>query len=139
MNRSRELAALLLEKARGDRAALTRLLPHAEVPVWTLGFHAQQAVEKSIKAVLAANSVLYPPSHDIERLLQLLTDAKLPLPPDSDKLPGLTPFAAALRYEDDLGVEQNVPLDRDWALRCASATIAWAESVAGLFAQSSGK
>jgi hypothetical protein len=47
MNRSREYALALLEKARGDLYVLERLAPDADAPAWSLGFHAQQAAEKS--------------------------------------------------------------------------------------------
>ena len=47
-----DLAELLLDKAEGDLAALRELLPSA-VDDSILGFHAQQAVEKSLKSVLA--------------------------------------------------------------------------------------
>jgi HEPN domain-containing protein len=36
-----------------------------------VGFHAQQAVEKSLKAVLAVKGVDFPFTHDIEGLVEL--------------------------------------------------------------------
>ena len=44
MNRSRELAAILLERARGDAWMLNHMLQDAEAPLWGLAFHAQQCV-----------------------------------------------------------------------------------------------
>jgi len=49
-----DLAASLLMKARDDLRALRVLAQHAEVSDEVVGFHAQQAVEKAVKAVLTA-------------------------------------------------------------------------------------
>ena len=58
MNRSHELAGLLLQRARDDRHVLELLVDDPEAAEWTVGFHAQQAVEKAIKAVLSASGVI---------------------------------------------------------------------------------
>ena len=50
---SAELARLLLRKAKQDQYAMNRLLDDPSAPDEVIGFHAQQAVEKMIKAVLA--------------------------------------------------------------------------------------
>ncbi|MCX5673025.1 MAG: HEPN domain-containing protein [Planctomycetota bacterium] len=92
MNRSREYARVLLGKARDDQYVLARLVDDAGAPPWTLGFHAQQAVEKAIKAVLSAGHVEYPKTHDIQRLLGLASSAGLPLPPQAAQLPLLIPL-----------------------------------------------
>jgi hypothetical protein len=42
-----------MKKAAGDEAILARLIEDADIPDDALGFHAQQAVEKMIKAILA--------------------------------------------------------------------------------------
>jgi HEPN domain-containing protein len=36
-----------------------------------LGFHAQPAVEKSLKAVLASRAIEFPYTHDLDGLLEL--------------------------------------------------------------------
>ena len=56
----RELASLLVRKAEGDEAILDRLLDDPDVPDDVLGFHAQQAIEKRLKAVLAQVRILPP-------------------------------------------------------------------------------
>ena len=63
-----------------------------------IGFHAQQAVEKLLKAVLASYDVVPEEHHDLARLLAQvrLLDRKM-----ADALPGiakLTPYAAQYRY-----------------------------------------
>jgi len=69
----RDVPAGLLESAREDAAA-ARLITDAEVPDRIVGFHAQQAVEMFLKAVLAMRGVGYERTHDIERLTSLVSN-----------------------------------------------------------------
>jgi HEPN domain len=93
-----ELAQLLMEKAAGDEKILFRLIDDEDIPDDGLGFHAQQAVEKMIKAVLAHHKVSYERTHNIAYLLTLLDGAGIPKPDRADDLPNLSPWAAELRY-----------------------------------------
>jgi HEPN domain-containing protein len=65
-----EVAQLLLEKATGDLAALRVLAADPNQADHVVGFHAQQAVEKSIKAVLASREVEIPMTHDLGHLVK---------------------------------------------------------------------
>ena len=47
-----ELAGTLLRKARDDAGMARRLAGDPASPDWGIGFHIQQAVEKSLKSVL---------------------------------------------------------------------------------------
>lgn len=49
-----------MRKAAGDEIVLVRLIEDGDVPDDVLGFDAQQAVEKMIKAVLVHNDVSLP-------------------------------------------------------------------------------
>ena len=90
---------LLMEKAAGDEKILLRLIDDDDIPDDGLGFHAQQAVEKRIKAVLAHNEVVYERTHNIAYLLKLLDDARNHQARSKpDDLPNLSPWAAELRY-----------------------------------------
>ena len=130
MNRSREHAQVLMEKARGDAWMLNRVIADPDAPLWSLGFHAQQAAEKAIKAILSKHSIEYPRTHNLALLLDLLRGNGLTLPPDADQLPRLTPFGAPLRYDDESApVEQESALDRSWLEICVRRTLEWAESV----------
>jgi hypothetical protein len=93
-----DLARLLMEKAVGDEKILLRLIDEDDIPDDGLGFHAQQAVEKRIKAVLAQNEVAYERTHNIAYLLKLLDDAGITKPAGAEDLPNLSPWAAELRY-----------------------------------------
>jgi HEPN domain-containing protein len=117
----KEVAALLLRKARGDLQAARTLVATEGHASHTIGFLTQQAVEKSLKAVLAAREIEIPHTHDIERLLQILGPET-----ELDKsLAGsgwLTPWGVDFRYDED-----DDDLDRDSALEAATAAVALAE------------
>ncbi|MBI4578796.1 MAG: HEPN domain-containing protein [Planctomycetes bacterium] len=124
---SREQAAVLLRKAREDDYACRALSGDKQASPWIIGFHAQQAVEKSIKAVLALHRVGYPHVHDIEALLKLLRQGSIPSPPDAENLPRLTPLAALMRYEDESDEGPSPSVTLDWMLTSSAQTICWAE------------
>lgn len=130
MTKSREFARSLIEKARGDAYVLEKLVADPEAPRWVLGFHAQQAAEKAIKAVLSAQGVEYPAIHDLRRLLALLRDARIPVPPEPERLVALTPFSAMFRYEEPGEDDLNGPMEGNSQIReLAVQTIRWAESL----------
>ncbi len=90
-----------------------------------IGNLAQQAVEKAIKAALAANAVEFPFTHDLEHLRDVAKNAGIELPDTLDGIEDLTPFAPAERY----GSEAPLALDREQAMRLAGASISWARTV----------
>jgi len=118
----RDVAAGLLESAR-EEAATARLLADAEVPDRIVGFHAQQAVEMFLKAVLALRGVSYERTHDIERLSSLVSSGGLEPLARIDELAQLTPWAVERRYGDPFDPE---PLDREWAMKLVRSTEDWA-------------
>lgn len=122
-----DLAQTLLAKAAGDEIVLSKLIRDAETPDEVLGFHAQQAVEKLLKAVLATRRVDHPRTHDIDRLLEIVAEAGIELPQNAETLDALTPWAAAFRYED-ASAER---LDRSKALDAVTQVRTWAESQLG--------
>jgi HEPN domain-containing protein len=85
------------------RAATTSASPRGSRP-WTtcptlgVGFHAQQAVEKYLKAVLALNEVPVRKTHDIGALLGQLAELGLELPDEMDAALELTPYSVLERY-----------------------------------------
>jgi hypothetical protein len=58
MQHSSEHAELLLRKAQQDESALEKLISDPALPDEIIGFHAQQAIEKTLKAVLECGSLL---------------------------------------------------------------------------------
>jgi HEPN domain-containing protein len=57
MATSRDLAERLLRRASDDEAAARAMLPLESVTDTIVGFHTQQAVEKSLKAALAERTI----------------------------------------------------------------------------------
>lgn len=123
---SPDLALLLSRKAAGDEDVVRRLIDIPEVVDETLGFHAQQAVEKLIKAVLVRNGVAYDRTHNIAYLLTLLDGAGVDAPTDvsQEDLIALSPWAVQFRYDD----EAHAVLDRPAARRAVEGTRAWADA-----------
>jgi HEPN domain-containing protein len=71
MATGRDLAEQLLRRAGEDEAAARAMLPLESVTDAIVGFHAQQTVEKSLKAVLAARDAEFLFIHDIGGLADL--------------------------------------------------------------------
>ncbi|MGH7563709.1 MAG: HEPN domain-containing protein [Gemmatimonadota bacterium] len=92
-------ANLLLEAARKDLRALEGMNDPGTFAEEIFGFHAQQAVEKAIKAWLSLAGRQYPRTHDLEALLVLLEDGGATVPDDFWDLVDLSDFAVQLRYE----------------------------------------
>lgn len=86
-----------LRKAHSDLRSIEILMADANPPLDSVCFHAQQTVEKALKALLTAVAMPFPKTHDLARLAQLL-----PSKPDlqlSDRdLAELTYFAIGSRY-----------------------------------------
>ena len=125
MASKQDLAEQLLRRADTDAAGAKAMLPIDEVADVLVCFHAQQAVEKALKAVLAARSVEFPFIHDISGLTRLCREAGAPLPDDMDGADRLTPYAAGLRYDDDT----VHAVERETASRWATAAVQWARGL----------
>ncbi|MEJ7785757.1 MAG: HEPN domain-containing protein [Solirubrobacteraceae bacterium] len=81
---------------------------------WQVCFHAQQAAEKAIKALLVLDQTRFPFTHDLPALAALL-DAR---PKADDALPWLSLWAAAARYPGEAepawaDAERAVTIARD--------------------------
>ena len=122
-----DLARELIKLARDDRAAAAALLEVGAVSDAIVGFHSQQAVEKALKAVLAAASADFPFTHNIALLQQLCDDAGIEVPASLGDADLLTPYGVALRY----GTRSPGTLDRRAALELADAAVAWGERILG--------
>jgi HEPN domain-containing protein len=88
-----------------------------------LSFHAQQAVEKSLKAILILKGIDFPKTHSIEFLLRLLP-ADVPRAPVLMQVYKLTGYATIFRYP---GNEEQMTGDAyQELLTIARDTLAWA-------------
>ncbi len=120
-------AEILLRKARGDESTVEKLLPDPTSQDEIIGFHAQQAVEKLLKAVLAHCRVPYPRIHDLTELMDLLREHKILFPENLEEIDRLTPFATVFRYAE-LAAEPPRAFDRIWVLALVRRVRAWAEA-----------
>jgi HEPN domain-containing protein len=69
-----EASRTLRRKAAGDAAAARELAGNPNIPDEIIGFHAQQAVEKWLKALVAGRGERFEHTHDLRRLLNLVAD-----------------------------------------------------------------
>ncbi len=91
-----------------------------------LCFHAQQAAEKSLKAVLLALGLDVPFTHNIQALLDRL-DGHVVLTEHVRNAVDLNPYAVATRYPGE-----SEPVTEDEyleALRLADAAFGWAAAI----------
>lgn len=122
------LAQLLMRKAAQDAYAVRKLIEDPESPDEIIGFHAQQAVEKLLKAVLAAHGVKFRRTHDLVELIDLLVDNRLPFTQELDEVRNLTPFAVEYRYGEFFS-ESETYFDRQQAVLYVERVSRWAESM----------
>jgi HEPN domain-containing protein len=105
-----EQARSLMRLARRDFNALLGMEHSALFVDEIFGYHAQQAVEKALKAWLCSQDMLYPLTHELSRLLTLIESTGM----DVEALWPLarfTPYAVQGRYEELAG-NQGEPLNR---------------------------
>ena len=94
-----DLALELMHRAEEDLATVQAMLAVAPIADAVVGLYAQQAVERALKAVLAAGQLEYPFTHDIDALAELCEAAGSTLPSELDEADLLTPYAVAARYD----------------------------------------
>lgn len=116
------MADLTLASAHRDAAAYSALVDNAGIHDAILGFHAQQVVEKAIKAVLFKHGVMVPRTHNIAQLLVVLGDAQISVPPYADTLDALNPYAVTARY----GALDAGDLDRTLTAAWVKGVLDWA-------------
>jgi len=106
--------------------ALARIGTSSNILPELLCFHAQQAVEKSLKAVLAYFSAPVPRTHNIETVVEALAPY-VEIPVEIKELDELTLYAVGTRYPSNYEPIDDVDyLD---ALAKAEQVVAWAKSV----------
>jgi HEPN domain-containing protein len=122
-----EEAQRLLRIARRDQDTLSLLIPLPTASLAALGFHAQQAVEKCLKALCTLLGVEVRRTHDLAALATLLVDHGETSPVTIDQFRELNPFAVEFRYDDEmtsrLGREELQSIVRtviDWTARRAN-------------------
>lgn len=109
IDRRRSLARRWLSKARTDLALATVVLEKGpDMDPWAGCYHAQQAAEKALKAVLVARGTEPPYTHDLGALAAVMPD-DLSLDVSGSDLGDLTTYATGPRYVFDAGTEAEDP------------------------------
>lgn len=91
-----------------------------------LCFHAQQAAEKSVKAVLLHRRIAFRFVHDIEELLTTAQQAGILIPDAVRTTVRLNDYAVHTRYPDD--AEPVTEDEHREAVRLAGMMLAWADA-----------
>ena len=126
MTRGADPARHLLKMADRDLRAF-EVLAASDVDPAVAGFHAQQAVEKFLKAVLIRHGIEFRRTHDLAELMDLLKESGKLSPPHADRLDELNPYAVEFRY----GLVEPKGLDRAQVERMLMDVRAWAEKQVG--------
>lgn len=116
---------VLARKAEDDAKAMQLLAPNPEISDEIIGFHAQQAVEKWLKAVLGSRGVEFEYTHDLHRLIAEVMATVGEFPFDTAEVVALTEHAVPLRYDEILDTE---PLDRDATVALVEEVGRWASA-----------
>lgn len=119
-----EQAQRLLRKAAADHKAMSVLLASPEVEEDVIGFHAQQAAEKYLKALLSHRRIPFSRTHDLRTLLDLLQANGLEAPGAVEEICQLFPYAVDFRYEDPPS-SPGSSLGRDWMAARVKAVEKW--------------
>ena len=95
-SKSQALELLTLAQRNMVDARAFKMLPQINFAI--IAFHAQQCIEKCMKAVLAKHAITFQLTHDLDDLYALLQESKLEMPVSHELLNDITPYAMTTRY-----------------------------------------
>ena len=124
MTPQREEAARMMRLAMRDQAAFVTLLSAPSVALSLALFHAQQSVEKALKAVMCLRGLEFRHTHDLEELAGQLADTGQGPAIGISELQRLVPYAVKFHYDD----ESPHLLTGAQAQTIVAFVLAWAES-----------
>jgi len=104
-------------------------VPVPQILLEQLCFHAQQAAEKALKAILVAYDVALPRTHNLRTLFDRLP-ADVSVPSDILEAAGLSDYAVASRYPGTSEPVENEEYRE--AISLAETVVYWAERVIDL-------
>jgi HEPN domain-containing protein len=125
--RDLEHAHLMLRLAKDDLTALEVMESSPRISLGIFGFHAQQVVEKALKAWLSLLGVSYPRTHVLYALFALLEAHGTATISEFRHLQSLTPFGVQFRYEAYANFDE--PLDRSEVIRHVNALLTHVETL----------
>jgi len=91
-----------LAKGEEDLGLARHIVEHDVPFLNAAGFHAQQAVEKSLKAYLVWVQVTFPKTHDLGSLLKVLAVSDYRLAHSIEETVQITDYAVEIRYPGDV-------------------------------------
>lgn len=97
----REIVQQWLAKADEDFAVAERLVCGEEPLLASAAFHAQQAAEKFLKALLVHYQIEFRKTHDLGELLDLVAQVDRPLADSLGDVTALNPYGVETRYPGD--------------------------------------
>ena len=118
-----EEAHRLLRLALRDSDTVELLLPLPKATMAAIGFHAQQAAEKALKAVCTLRNIEIRRTHDLAALAQTLVVDGITLPVSVDEFRTLNPFAVEYRYDDEI----TSPMTREELKNIVAKVLAWTQ------------
>jgi len=124
MKTNQDIAKTLLEKAKKDKERAATLLAVSPNDMEGIGFNAQQAIEKALKAVLAHRDVHFPRTHDLREILRLLVANGIGFDERLNEAVKLNEFAVEMRYDT-----VQFEIDAKTAVDLAEQAIAFAENL----------
>lgn len=125
MTASLDEARRFLNLASDDLAVFRTLAATPHIRPAIAIFHAQQSVEKSLKAVLFAGEVEFRRTHDLYELADQVENAGVALPCSADELGLLNPYAVDFRYDDQL----VSTLSKEDVEAMTQGVLAWAKAL----------
>ena len=114
-----------LRHARSDLALASAVGPVGDILAETLCFHAEQAAEKALKAVLVNVGTEFPRTHSLRLLMDLLPPA-IRANPVLESAVALTDYAVTARYPGE--TEPVTQEELVESIRLAGAVVRWAET-----------
>lgn len=110
----KKIAQEWLDKALADARTAEREGRVLQDPNWdAVCFHAQQAVEKALKALLQNENIAFPKTHDLGDLLNRLLAIYPDLASLQDSLEWLTTYAVEIRYPGEFAFAQDAQRSLD--------------------------
>ena len=116
-----------LRYARSDLTLAQSIAVLPDVLLDTFCFHAQQAAEKSLKAVLLRHNLNFPYTHDLSTLVTLIEKADIPWEVTLNSVVDLTRYAVAGRYPNE--IEAPTLDEYHEAIAIAAQVLAWAQTL----------
>jgi HEPN domain-containing protein len=116
-----------LRHAKSDLALARAVESHPEVLPNQTAFHAQQAAEKAIKAVMTHEGIAFPLTHDLTELVKRWTNSGRIWPPALVNVKTLNPYAVESRYPGY--VHQISRAEVRAAIEMANQVVVWAEAL----------